>query len=113
MFREKVKAARTIATKLGSSEVSIDQSMIAGAHLLISICDGRLATGAAAEQASDAVARAVSGLAALRDARESFVACHQALTMVRDFYGLAGDDIGCDPVKRSARAAKPTLAAVA
>jgi hypothetical protein len=112
MLNEKVKAARTIAVKLGSSEAAIDQSMIAGAHLLISICDGRLTTGAAAEQASDAVARAVSGLAALRDARESFVACHQALTMVRDSYGMDGADIGCTADKARVRA-KPALAAVA
>ena len=112
MFNEKVKAARAIAVNLGTSEASIDQSLIAGAHLLISICDGRLTTGAAAEQASEAVAKAVSGLAALREARENFVACHQALTTLRDSYGLDGADIGCTGNKL-ARRAKPALAAVA
>ena len=113
MFNEKVKAGRAIAVNLATSETSIDQSLIAGAHLLISICDGRLRIGAAAELTSDAVAQAVTGLASLRDARENFVACHQAMTTVRDDYGLAGEDIGCTPVKRSARRTKPALAAVA
>lgn len=112
MFNQKLKSARAIATNLGSSEASIDQSLIAGANLLISICDGRLATGAAAEQASDAVAQAVSGLAALQEARESFVACHQALTVVRDAERMDGADIGCTGNKLSRRA-KPALAAVA
>lgn len=116
MLNEKVKAGRAIATNLGTSEKSIDQSLIAGAKLLISICDGSLRTGAAAETASGAVAQVVSGLAALRDARENFVACHQALTTVRDDNGLGGSDLGCTGNKRTvrtARAAKPALAAVA
>lgn len=113
MRNEKVKAGRAIAANLGSSETSIDQSLIAGANLLISICDGSLRTGAAAERASDAVTRVVSGLAALRDARESFVACHQALTTVRDQDGLNGSDLGCTGNKIAGRAVKPALAAVA
>jgi len=113
MFNEKLKAARAIAVNLGTSEASIDQSLIAGANLLISICDGRLTTGAAAEQASDAVAQAVSGLASLRDARQNFVACHQALTIVRDDNDLRESDVGCTGNKPRARRAKPALAAVA
>ncbi|WP_066800898.1 hypothetical protein [Sphingomonas soli] len=113
MPNQKLKSARAIAVNLGVSEASIDQSLIAGANLLISICDGRLTTGAAAEQASDAVAQAVSGLAALREARESFVACHQALTVVRDDHGLGEADVGCTGNKPRARRAKPILAAVA
>ncbi|RYD52468.1 MAG: hypothetical protein EOP60_10350 [Sphingomonadales bacterium] len=116
MHNETIKAGRAIAAQLGTSETSIDHSLIAGANLLISICDGSLRTGAAAETASEAVARVVSGLAALRDARESFVACHQALTIVRDEGGLSGSDLGCTFNKRTvrtARAAKPALAAVA
>lgn len=112
MFNEKLKAARVVASNLGTSETAIDQSLIAGAHLLISICDGRLTTGAAAEQASDAVAQAVSGLTALREARENFVACHQALTTVRDAWNLDGDYVGCTGNKL-ARRSKPALASVA
>ncbi|RYY24392.1 MAG: hypothetical protein EOP62_16915 [Sphingomonadales bacterium] len=113
MFNDDLKAARAIATNLGTSEDSIDQSLIAGAQLLISICDGRMRIGAAAEKASEAVDQAVIGLAALRDARENFVACHQALTTVRDDLGMDGADIGCTFNKRQARAPKPALAAVA
>lgn len=115
MVNENVKAGRAIAANLGSSETSIDQSLIAGANLLIAICDGSLRTGAAAEKASDAVGQVVSGLAALRNARENFVACHQALTIIRDAQGLSGSDLGCTLNKRTVRTAraKPALAAVA
>jgi hypothetical protein len=113
MLNDKLKAARGIATNLGTSETSIDQSLIAGANLLIAICDGRLRTGVAAENASEAVAKAVDGLTALRDARDNFVACHQALAILRDAQGLRGDMVGCTPDKPKGEVALPALAAVA
>ncbi|MES2987065.1 MAG: hypothetical protein V4808_04090 [Pseudomonadota bacterium] len=114
MLNEKVKAGRAIATNLGTSESSIDQSLIAGANLLIAICDGRLRTGTAAENISAAVGQAVQGLTALNDARDNFVACHQALALLRDANGLRGDMLGCTPDKfRAAKKDKPALAVVA
>jgi hypothetical protein len=113
MLNDKLKAARGIATNLGTSEASIDQSLIAGANLLIAICDGRLRTGVAAENATAAVGKAVEGLAALREARDNFVACHQALAILRDAQGLRGDMVGCTPDKPKGEVALPALAAVA
>ena len=113
MLNDKLKAARGIATNLGTSEASIDQSLIAGANLLISICDGRLRSGVAAETASEAVGKAVQGLTALNDARDQFVACHQALAILRDANGLRGDMVGCTPDKPKGEVALPALAAVA
>ena len=113
MLNDKVKAGRAIATNLGTSEASIDQSLIAGANLLIAICDGRLRTGVAAENTSAAVAKAVEGLTALRDARDNFVACHQALAMLRDAQGLRADMIGCTPDKLRGQESTPALAVVA
>ena len=113
MLNDKVKAGRAIATNLGTSEASIDQSLIAGANLLIAICDGRLRTGVAAEKASEAVDKVVEGLTALRDARDNFVACHQALSILRDAQGLRGDMLGCTPDKLRGEIATPALAAVA
>ncbi|MBX3566102.1 MAG: hypothetical protein KF730_16195 [Sphingomonas sp.] len=113
MLNDKLKAARGIATSLGTSETSVDQSLIAGANLLISICDGRLRTGVAAENASDAVSKAVQGLTALNDARDNFVACHQALAILRDAQGLRGDMVGCTPDKPKGEIQPRTLSAVA
>lgn len=106
MSTVQVKAGRAIAANLGKSEASVDTSMIAGAELLIAICTGRLESGVAAEKASVAVTEAVTGLAALSTARESFVACHQSLATLRDEQGLDGDYLGCTPDKLLARAKK-------
>jgi hypothetical protein len=55
----------------------------------------------------------VDGLTALRDARDNFVACHQALAILRDAQGLRGDMVGCTPDKPKGEVALPALAAVA
>lgn len=112
MLNDKLSAGRKIAKSLGSSEAAIDQSLIAGAELLISICDGRLKTGAAAGNASRAVITALSGLDSLGKARENFVACHEALAELRDRAGLSPTMVGCTPDKFRYDGESPPLAAV-
>jgi hypothetical protein len=101
MRSNKLSAARNIAKALRPSEDTIDTSIVRNAQLVISIVEGRLQSGVAAEVGHDAFMSASAGLAALAEARNHVVTCHQQLTSVRDTQGFDESQVGCTP-KRAA-----------
>jgi hypothetical protein len=102
MRSNKLSAARSIAKSLRPSEDTIDTSIVRNAQLVISIVEGRLQSGVAAEVGHDAFMSASAGLAALAQARDHVITCHKQLTSVRDAQGLDEGFVGCTP-KRAAQ----------
>ena len=102
MRSTKLSAARNIAKALGPSEETIDTSIIRSAQLVITIVEGRLQSGVAAEVGHDAFMSASAGLAALAEARDHVVTCHKQLTGVRDAQGFDEGLVGCTPKRADA-----------
>ena len=100
----KLRAARTIAKALPPSEDAIDVSIIQNANLLISIVQGRMDGGFAAEVGHDAYLSAFAGMASLSQARSHVIDCHRKLAVTRDEQGYSGEDVGCTVTKVGGRA---------
>jgi hypothetical protein len=104
MRSTKLDAARNIAKALRPSEDTIDTSIIRNAQLVISIVEGRLQTGVAAETGHEAFMSAAAGMAALAEARDHTINCHKLLVPVRDAQGLDESQVGCTPKLASSSA---------
>ena len=104
----KIQAGRQIAKTLLPSENAIDTSIVAGANLLIAIVQGRLDAGVAAEVGHDAYLSAAAGIAALTDARNHVITCHQHLAATRESMQFSEQDLGCSITKLRSTAAVET-----
>ena len=111
MTSKKLAAARNIAKALSPSEDTIDSSILRNAQLVIAIVEGRLEAGVPPEVGHDAFMSASAGLAALRDARDHLVSCHQQLAATRDAQGLDPVSVGCtlDKLTKPAASAEVTF----
>jgi hypothetical protein len=103
MLNDKLSAARKIAKAILPSEDTIDSSIAQNAQLIISIVQGRMEAGLAAESTHEALCSASEGLALLTEARGRIVSCHQQLARTRDELGLSPHATGCTVGKPSDR----------
>lgn len=88
-------AGISISKALRPSEDALDGAIVKSAELIMTVINGRMAAGLAAESGHGAIMSLTRSMAKLAEARDDAMAGHRQLTELRDRMGFNEHAFGC------------------
>lgn len=90
-----LRAARSVTRTLAQTELSMEDSILEGAQLVVRIIEARRASGTQIGESHRAVVDVVSGLQLAIGAQGAILASHEKLAESRDKLGISPRAAGC------------------